>query len=108
MNTIYTARRDRGYLVGGRKYGNMGAMKTTLEIPDDVFRKSKAAAAMRGESLKEFVTESLRVRLEGTASKDPALSGWRRVFGQAKPDEVAEVDAIVAEELETIDPDAWR
>lgn len=83
-------------------------MKTTLEIPDDVFRQSKAAAAMRGESLKDFVTESLRVRLSETTSKDPALSGWRCVFGQAKPDEVAAVDAIVAEEFETIDPDAWR
>ena len=83
-------------------------MKTTLEIPDDVFRQSKAAAAMRGESLKDFVTESLRVRLAETSSNEPAVSGWRRVFGQAEPDEVAEVDAVIAEELETIDPDAWR
>lgn len=83
-------------------------MKTTLEIPDDIFRQSKAAAAMRGESLKDFVTESLRVRLEGSASKDPDPSGWRRVFGKAKHEEVAEVDAIVAGELETIDPETWR
>lgn len=83
-------------------------MKTTLEIPDDVFRQSKAAAAMRGESLKDFVTESLRVRLAGTSSNEPAVSGWRCVFGQVKPDEVAEVNAILAEEFETIDPDAWR
>lgn len=86
----------------------MGAMKTTLEIPDEVFRKSKAAAAMRGESLKDFVTESLRGRLAETSSNEPAVSGWRRVFGQAKPDEVAEVDEIVAEEFETVDPEAWR
>lgn len=83
-------------------------MKTTLEIPDDVFRRSKAAAAMRGESLKDFVTESLRVRLAAESENDPAESGWRRVFGQAKPEEVAEVDAVVVEEFETIDPDAWR
>ncbi|MCG8460506.1 MAG: hypothetical protein MI919_29845 [Holophagales bacterium] len=83
-------------------------MKTTLEIPDDVFRQSKAAAAMRGESLKDFVTESLRVRLAETGPNEPAVSGWRRVFGQAKPEEVAAIDAIVAEELETIDPDDWR
>ncbi len=83
-------------------------MKTTLEIPDDVFRQSKAAAAMRGESLKDFVTESLRVRLAQGVSEKSAVSGWRRVFGQASPNEVAEVDAIVAEEFETIDPEAWR
>ncbi len=83
-------------------------MKTTLEIPDDVFRQTKAAAAMRGESLKDFVTESLRVRLAETRSNEPAVSGWRRVFGKAKRDEVAEVDAVVAEEFEAVDPDAWR
>ncbi len=86
----------------------MGSVKTTLEIPDDVFRQSKAAAAMRGESLKDFVTESLRARLDEKGLEDPSVSGWRRVFGQAKLDEVAEVDAIVAEEFEAIDPDAWR
>lgn len=83
-------------------------MKTTLEIPDEVFRQSKAAAAMRGESLKDFVTESLRIRLAETSSNAPARSGWRQVFGQAEPDEVAAVDAIVAEEFGTVDPDDWR
>lgn len=83
-------------------------MKTTLEIPDDIFRQSKAAAAMRGESLKEFVTESLRARLAQEASGEPTVSGWRRVFGQANPDEVAEVDGLIAEELQAIDPDTWR
>lgn len=78
----------------------MGFVKTTLEIPDDVFRQSKAAAAMRGESLKDFVTESLRARLEEKGQEEPAVSGWRRVFGQARLDEVAAVDAIVAEDLE--------
>ena len=91
-----------------RKYGKLVIMKTTLEIPDDIFRQSKAAAAMRGESLKDFVTESLRVRLAQEGSAELAVSGWRRVFGQAGPNEVAEVDKIIAEEFETIDLDAWR
>lgn len=30
-------------------------MKTTLELPDDLFRQAKATAALRGESLKDFV-----------------------------------------------------
>jgi len=83
-------------------------MKTTLEIPDEVFRRSKAAAAMRGESLKDFVTESLRVRLEERSPEEPSEPGWRRVFGKADPSAVAEVDAIIAEEFETTDPDSWR
>lgn len=62
---------------------------------------------MRGERLKDFVTESLRFRLAQRNAEEAGVPGWRRVLGQAKPDEVAEVDAIVAEELEAIDPDAW-
>jgi hypothetical protein len=34
-------------------------MKTTLDLPDPLFRKAKATAAERGQSLKEFVTEAL-------------------------------------------------
>jgi hypothetical protein len=83
-------------------------MKTTLEIPDDLFKRTKATAAMRGESLKEFVTEALQAHLErGSASGSPQR-GWRSVFGQARREEVEAVDAVVAEELERIDPDEWR
>ncbi|MEO1368590.1 MAG: hypothetical protein AAFX50_15560 [Acidobacteriota bacterium] len=94
--------------MANRKYGNIAKMKTTLDIPDDVFRRSKAAAAMRGESLKDFVTESLRARLAETSSNENPVSGWRRVFGQASPDEVEAVDAVVAGEFGTVDPDDWR
>ena len=31
-------------------------MKTTLEMPDDLFRRTKAAAARRAQSLKQLVT----------------------------------------------------
>ena len=35
-------------------------MKTTLEIPDTIFRRAKSAAANRGIPLREFVTEAVR------------------------------------------------
>jgi hypothetical protein len=81
-------------------------VKTTLEIPDELFRQTKAMAAMRGESLKDFVTEALQARLEQATVASPR--GWKSVFGQARREEVEPVDAIVAEELERIDPDDWR
>jgi hypothetical protein len=34
-------------------------MKTTLELPDQLFRKAKSTAAERGQTLKEFVTEGI-------------------------------------------------
>ena len=40
-----------------------GYVKTTLEIPDDLFRKAKAAAALRGVKLRDFVAEALASQL---------------------------------------------
>ena len=82
-------------------------MKTTLEIPDELFRRTKATAAMRGESLKDFVTEALEAHLD---SEPGATSrpGWRAVFGQAQAAEVESIDRIVGRELEHVDPDEWR
>jgi hypothetical protein len=83
-------------------------MKTTLEIPDDLFRKTKAIAALRGESLKDFVTDALEAHLERQTPGNSSLRDWRSVFGQARKEEVEEIDAIVAEEFERVDPAEWR
>lgn len=82
-------------------------MKTTLEIPDDLFRQSKATAALRGESLRIFFTEALQAHLERQASGG-SPRGWQSVFGQASPEEVEPIDAVVAADLERIDPDEWQ
>ena len=83
-------------------------MKTTLEIPDDLFRQSKATAALRGESLKDFFTEAIHTHLERQATEASAQQGWRSVFGQARQEDVEAVDAVIAEEFERINPDEWR
>ena len=43
-------------------------MKTTLEMPDKLFRRVKATAAQRGQSLKQLVTVALERELAGPAS----------------------------------------
>lgn len=43
-------------------------MKTTIDIPDATFRRAKAEAALRGQSLRELITEAL----EGHIGKPPA------------------------------------
>jgi hypothetical protein len=83
-------------------------MKATLEIPDDLFKRSKAAATTQGESLDEFVTEALREHLRRQAATSSGQRGWRSVFGQATQEEVASVNALIAKELERTDPDDWR
>ena len=42
-------------------------MKTTLEMPDGLFRRAKATAAQRGQSLKQLVTTALERELTGPA-----------------------------------------
>ncbi|MBK8906344.1 MAG: hypothetical protein IPM60_00050 [Rhodospirillales bacterium] len=39
-------------------------MKTTVELPDDLYRRAKAAAVLRGQEFRELVEESLRRALE--------------------------------------------
>jgi hypothetical protein len=38
-------------------------MKTTLEMPDELFRRAKATAAQRGQSLKQLITAALQHEL---------------------------------------------
>jgi len=46
----------------------MGAtMKTTVEVPDDLYRRAKAMAALRGRKLKDLIEEGLRLVLEAPA-----------------------------------------
>jgi hypothetical protein len=38
-------------------------MRTTVEIPDELFRRAKSEAALRGRKLKDLVEEGLRLVL---------------------------------------------
>jgi hypothetical protein len=50
-------------------------MKTTVEVPDDLYRRAKAA--LRGRKLKDLVEEGLRLTLEAPRRTrgQPSLSG---------------------------------
>ena len=40
------------------------AMKTTVEVPDDLYRRAKAEAALSGRKLRDLIEEGLRLVLE--------------------------------------------
>jgi hypothetical protein len=40
-------------------------MKTTVEMPDELYRRAKAEAALSGCKLRELIEEGLRLALEG-------------------------------------------
>ena len=82
-------------------------MKTTLEIPDKLFREAKATAAHRGETLKELVNAALEAHLAESRPRS-GRSGWRSVFGLADAKQVAQVDRIVARDLENVDRSEWE
>ncbi len=81
-------------------------MKTTLEIPDDVYRQIKALAALEGRSVRDLVNTLLRKRLEEkrSAIEEP---GWRSVFGKATVGDIARVQATIDDEFSRIDPEQW-
>ena len=50
-------------------------MRTTIDLPDALFRKTKAVAALRGSSMKELIIHA--VEREVTAIAPPQPSGKR-------------------------------
>lgn len=39
-------------------------MKTSLEVPDELYRQVKSRAALRGRKIKDYVADGLRLALE--------------------------------------------
>jgi hypothetical protein len=52
-------------------------MKTTVEVPDELYRRAKAEAALRGRKFRELVEEGLRLALETPRKtrQQPSLVG---------------------------------
>lgn len=86
-------------------------MKTTLEIPDALFRRAKATAAERGQSLKELVTEAIQEKLSANAevsgNSEPA---WMEGFGKLRHlrQETKRVQARIDETFEVVEPEDRR
>jgi hypothetical protein len=86
-------------------------MKTTLEIPDPLFRKVKSIAAERGQSLKDFVTEALQDKLAPKPGRPAATEpDWMQGFGKLKRlrKETGRVQAVIDQEFEVIEPEDSR
>src|SRR5689334_11425448 len=94
-----------GRLSVSHKYGRMNFVKTTLEIPDPVFRKAKAKAAAEGIPLRQFVTNAVEEKLRGgeSAKQKP----WLKMFGGLRHlhSENLRIQRIIDEEFEQIEPE---
>jgi hypothetical protein len=80
-------------------------VKTTLEIPDFLFRRAKSVAAERGIPLRQFVTEAVQEKLKTTSHEKP----WMRHLGKLKHlrKERKQIDKRVEEAFERIDRELW-
>jgi hypothetical protein len=94
--------RSREGLTVSHKYGSIKAMKTTLEIPDGIFRRAKSVAAERGIPLRVLITEALadKLRADNGGSKP-----WMTAFGKLRQlrRETAKINRIIEEEFEQIE-----
>jgi hypothetical protein len=80
-------------------------MKTTLEIPDAVFRRAKATAAARGQALKDYVTEALQEKLSGRSQRETAP--WMKGFGRLRAlhAETTRIQTAIDAEFGVIEPE---
>jgi hypothetical protein len=78
-------------------------MKTTLEIPDNLFRRAKSAAAERGIPLREFVTEAVKDKLVADAKTTD--KPWMAAFGKLRHlrKETSRINRIIDKEFEQIE-----
>jgi hypothetical protein len=79
-------------------------MKTTLEIPDSIFKKAKAKAAEQGVPLRQFVTEAVEAKL---SAPDPDSKPWMKMVGGLRHlrKETARINKLIEEEFEKIEPE---
>jgi hypothetical protein len=83
-------------------------MKTTLEIPDQTFRKAKASSAALGIPLREYVTQAVEEKLAagGKTSSKP----WLECAGELAHlhDETERIQRIVEQEFGQIEAEDWN
>jgi len=82
-------------------------VKTTLEIPDAIFRRAKAKAAEHRIPLRQFVSEAVADKLEAKsragAKARMALAGKLRHLRR----ETVRISRLIEQEFEKIEPEEW-
>jgi hypothetical protein len=83
-------------------------VKTTIEIPDKLFRRAKSTAAERSQSLKEFVTEALQEKLAPRrTTARPGEPDWMQGFGKLRHlrKETARIQERIHAAFEVVEPE---
>ena len=79
-------------------------MKTTLEIPDSIFRRAKATAAEQRIPLRQFVSDAVAEKLGTkpnlTKARASLVGGLRHLHK-----ETARINRLIENEFESIEPE---
>src|SRR5436190_17261361 len=89
---------------------NMGddlLVKTTLEIPELLFRKVKATAARQGRTLKQLVQEALSEKIARVQGVSRKQKPWMVLAGGLKHlhSENRRIERLIEAEFENIEPE---
>ena len=83
-------------------------MKTTLTLPDDVFRQAKARAALRGQTFGKFLEQGLRQMLQEPDEASSQASRWVRTLPRVSPAASTELGKTVnAPDFRQVDAAMW-
>ena len=82
-------------------------MKTTLEIPEPLFRKAKAIAARQGRTLKHLVQEALSEKIARVDGVSRQQKPWMVLAGGLKHlhGENRRIERVIEAEFENIEPE---
>lgn len=85
------------------------SMKTTIDVRDDVLRRAKARAALRGEPLSRFIEVSLERALRDEEPDSSSWAGWALSLPPVPSKSIAELNETLRDaDFRPIDPEMWR
>lgn len=85
-----------------------GTMKTTINLKDDVVRRLKSRAALRGQSLSKFMEDSLEQKLVQDESTGDSVAEWIETLPVVSRSAAEEVDERIEQAaFNKIDPELF-
>jgi hypothetical protein len=84
-------------------------MKTTLIMRDDLVRRAKARAALRGQPLSRYMEESLERALKEDELAPNTVAEWINSLPKVSKTAVSELKTVLAaKDFRTIDEEMWK
>lgn len=83
-------------------------MKTTLDIPDAIFRRAKSQAAKRGMPLRQFVTQAVEQMLKSSVPRQE--KPWIKHLGKLKHlrKETQRINKLIEDTFEQVEAQTSR